>query len=72
MTDLTQLDIRYPLVEVELIGQDGNAFSILGKVSKALQRAGVSADIRDEYMAQATAGDYDHLLRTTMQWVTVV
>ena len=59
-------------IEVELIGNDGNAFSIMGAVTKAMQRAGVSREEQDEYFKQATAGDYDQLLVTTMEWVEVV
>jgi hypothetical protein len=62
---------KYPDVEVELVGQDGNAFLILGKVQKALRRAGVSEEEVKQYYEEATAGDYNHLLRTTMDWVEV-
>jgi len=63
-------DIKYPDVVVTLVGQDGNAFSILGKVAAALRSAG-HGDAVDEYMNEAMSGDYDHLLRVTMQTVTV-
>ncbi len=56
-------------VVVKLVGQDGNAFSILGRVSKALRRAGVP-EKAEEYLARATAGDYDHLLAVTLEYVT--
>jgi hypothetical protein len=59
-------------IEVELIGNDGNAFSIMGAVTEAMRRAGVSREEQDEYFKQATAGDYDQLLATTMEWVEVV
>ena len=62
---------KYPNIEVELIGNDGNAFSIMGAVRKALRRAGVSSDEIAEYTAQSTAGDYDNLLRVAMSWVVV-
>lgn len=62
---------KYPDIEVELVGQDGNAFLILGKVQKALRRAGVSEEEVKQYYNEATAGDYNHLLRTTMEWVEV-
>lgn len=67
----TQTETRYPEIEVELVGNDGNAFVILGAVGKALRRAGVSQAERDEFTAEATAGDYDHLLQTAMRWVSV-
>jgi hypothetical protein len=57
---------------VQLIGKDGNAFSILGKVSKALQRNGASKEYIDKYRKEAMSGDYDNLLRVTMEYVEVV
>lgn len=58
-------------VRVKLIGEDGNAFSILGKVSKALREAGYDQTFIDGYVKQATSGDYDNLLMTTMVYVEV-
>jgi hypothetical protein len=55
-------------VQVKLVGEDGNAFAILGRVSKALKRSG-QREAADEYMARATAGDYNHLLQVTMEYV---
>jgi hypothetical protein len=62
---------RYPDVIVPLVGEDGNAFAILGRVDKALQRAGVDKAERREFYDEATEGDYDHLLSTVMRWVLV-
>lgn len=62
---------KYPDIEVELIGQDGNAFMILGLVSKALKRNDVPKAEVDEFMAEAMGGDYDNLLQTAMKWVNV-
>lgn len=69
MTSATQP--KYPEVKVQLTGQDGNAFAILGNVQREMRRAGVSKEERDAYMTEAMDGDYDHLLRVTMSWVTV-
>lgn len=63
---------RYPGIQVQLTGQDGNAFYILGAVQKAMRKAGISQEERDEYRKAATAGSYDNLLRVTMRWVTVL
>jgi hypothetical protein len=60
---------RYPDISVQLTGEDGNAFAILGRTQHALRRAGVSHDEIQAYLAEATSGDYDHLLQTTMRWV---
>ena len=72
-------DCKYPEVEVQLTGVNGNAYMIMAVVQKALRRAlrieGLSpGKIKREiqqYTDQATSGDYDHLLQVTMQWVNV-
>lgn len=66
-----QMTVKYPNVTVKLVGEDSNAFAILGAVTKGLQRGGVPKEERDKFMAEATAGDYDHLLQTAMSWVEV-
>ncbi len=62
-------DVRYPHVKVTLVGLDGNAFSIIGRVLKAMQRAKLTKEQRDEYVSEATSSDYNHLLQTTMDFV---
>jgi len=63
--------IKYPEIEVELVGTDGNAFALIGKVQKALKEAEVSKEELDEFFTEATSGDYNHLLRICMEWVKV-
>ena len=58
-------------VDVQLVGRDGNAFAIMGAVSKALRRAGATAEEIAEYREESTSGDYDNLLRVAMEWVRV-
>jgi len=58
--------------EVKLIGEDGNAFAIIGRVQRALKQAGADKEYIDQYLNEATSGDYDHLLQTTMKYVEVV
>lgn len=60
---------RFPDVEVQLVGLDGNAFAILGRVSDALRKAGATSEEIDEFLAEAQSGDYDELLQTVMRWV---
>jgi hypothetical protein len=62
---------KYPEVTVELIGEDGNAFAILGTVARAMKKAGVPTEAVDRFKREAMAGDYDHLLRTVMDTVDV-
>jgi hypothetical protein len=60
---------RYPDILVPLTGEDGNAFAILGRTAGALRAAELPQEEIDDYFAEATRGDYDHLLQTTMRWV---
>lgn len=64
--------VKYPEIEVQLTGNDGNAFAIMGAVRKALKQAKVSSDEIAEYVKESTSGDYDNLLRVAMSWVTVL
>ena len=57
-------------IKVKLVGEDGNAFAILGKVKQALRRAGKD-DLATQYIKEATTGDFDHLLQVTMEYVDV-
>ena len=63
--------IKYPEVQVQLTGNDGNAFAILGNCQKEARRAGLTKDQIDEFMNEAMAGDYDHLLQTCMKYFEV-
>lgn len=62
---------KYPNIEVQLTGQDGNAFYILGMCMQAMRRAGLPQSERDEFKKQATSGDYNHLLNTCIEWFEV-
>lgn len=64
-------DIKYPNIEVQLTGKDGNAYAIMGAVEGALRRAGVPAEEIEEYKEESMSGDYDNLLVTAMRWVSV-
>jgi hypothetical protein len=53
--------------QVKLVGQDGNAFSILGRCQRAARTAKWDKVRIDAFMEEATSGDYDHLLQTVMR-----
>jgi hypothetical protein len=63
--------IKYPEVQVQLTGNDGNAFAILGNCQKAARQAGLTKDQIDEFVNEAMSGDYDHLLQTCMKYFEV-
>ena len=56
---------------VKLVGEDGNAFAIMGRVKKALRHAGADTEYIDRYLNEATSGDYNHLLTVSMEYVEV-
>ncbi len=65
------MDVKYPDVEVQLTGEDGNAFFIIGRVQRALRAAGVDSDEIAAFQTEATSGDYNNVLATAMRWVNV-
>lgn len=67
----TNTDPRYPDITVQLSGNDGNAFSIIARISKALRRGEVPAEEIAMYQAESRSGDYDNVLTTAMRWVNV-
>jgi len=68
---LSRVMPKYPEIQVKLTGQNGNAFLVLGIVSKALKSGGVPSSEISQFREECMSGDYDNLLRTCMSWVTV-
>lgn len=62
---------KYPDIIVELVGKDGNAFNILGICRRAMRKAHLPQSEIDAFMQEATAGSYDDLLATCMDWFNV-
>jgi len=55
-------------MKYDLVGVDGNAFSVMGHTSRALKREGLR-DLVDEMREKAMSGDYDNLLRVCMEYI---
>jgi hypothetical protein len=55
-------------VKLNLVGLDGNAFSVMGAFGKAARKQGWSSTEVDAVLAEAMAGDYNHLLATIMAY----
>lgn len=62
---------KYPDVSVRITGTDGNAFAVIGTVTKELKRAKVPTSEVNKFRNEAMSGDYDNVLRTAMKWVRV-
>ncbi len=63
------MEVKYPHISVKLVGEDGNAFAILGRVIQAMRRAKVSKEEIEKFKSEATSGDYNHLLSVVMSYV---
>ena len=55
--------------ELELVGLDGNAWSIMGAVKRAMRQHGYSNQAQGEMTEDSMSGDYNHVLQTAMFWV---
>ena len=55
--------------ELKIVGEDGNAFAILGKAMKVAKENDMDWE---QIKAEATSGDYDHLLQVMMKYFDVV
>ena len=62
---------KYPEITVYLVGENGNTFYTLGKCLSAMRHAKIPKEEQDEFYRQATAGDYNNLLITCMEWFDV-
>jgi hypothetical protein len=58
-------------IEVQLSGNDGNAFAVMAAVKRALKTAGATPEELSQYQQESMSGDYDNLLRVAMEWVEV-
>ena len=66
----------YPFIKVQLLGEDGNAFGILGRCKAAIHKSFLDChitqqeadDIKYAFMNDSMSGDYDHLLQTVMTY----
>lgn len=67
MSTYSVINPKYPNINIPLVGEDGNAFSILGRVSRIMKQNKIHHEW-DEFHKQATSGDYDNLLLTVMTW----
>jgi hypothetical protein len=62
---------KYPNIVIPMVGEDGNAFAILGRIKRIMEREGLPDSEWKAFHAEATQSDYDNLLRTVMGWFSV-
>lgn len=54
--------------KLKLVGEDGNAFAILGAAHRSAIKFGWSKEHWNKFHKEATSGDYDNLLMTCMKY----
>ena len=59
---------KYPHLRLALIGEDGNAFAILGRARRLMLLHKCSEVQIESFFKEAQSGDYDHLLQTCMRY----
>lgn len=57
--------------QVNLAGEDGNVFSILGLCRKAARKAGWTDEQWKKVQSEMMSGDYNHVLQTAMKYFQV-
>ncbi len=64
--------IKFPEIEVQLTGTDGNIFALMSKISRTLRENKVSKNIIDEFLKDIMdSSSYDESLSKIMKWVNV-
>lgn len=53
-----------------LVGQDGNAFALMGYTARALRNEGLG-DLVSEMQSKATSGDYYHLIAVCDEYLDI-
>jgi hypothetical protein len=64
-------DNKFKHVVVNMRGMNGNALVVVGHVRKALQQGGATPEEVAIFVGNALGNDYEHLLATVVEWVTV-
>ena len=71
-TNGQQQAAKEPITDIKLtlVGEDGNAFAIMGRARQALRRNG-RADLIEAFTREATQGSYTELLACCMRYFVV-
>ena len=56
----------------KLVGEDGNVFNIIGRVSKSLKQAGLKIEAAEFQDKAFNSDSYDEVLQLVMEYVEVI
>lgn len=62
---------KYPNITVRFLGQPHQPFPILAAVRAALRESEIPANEIAAFTAEATSGDFDHLMTVARRWVNI-
>ena len=65
------LSVKHPDISVQLTGQDGNVFNLMGVVIRALRSNGFGNEVEDFISEVTSSKSYHEALAVMMQWVEV-
>jgi len=71
MVDLSAREALTEKPELQLGGEDGNAFFIIGRACKIARRNEWTSQEVDTFRAKAMSGNYDNVLQTCMRYFDV-
>lgn len=63
---MTENKIKEYDINIKIVGEDSNAFAILGRCRKAMKYAGCTTAEIDAFVKEATSQDYHHLIMTVL------
>ena len=56
-------------MKYNLVGVDGNAFSVMAYVLKAMKECKMSKEEQSDYQIKAMSGDYNNLLAVSVEMI---
>lgn len=62
-------EVKFPDVTVPMVGEDGNVFAVIGRVTKGLKRAGHREAAKEFVDVATNCGSYHEVLALAMEWV---
>ena len=63
--------IKHPEITVQLVGQDGNVFNLMGIVANALRKNGFGEEVQEFITDVTSSKSYHEALAVMMRWVDV-
>lgn len=63
--------IKHPEITVQLVGQNGNVFNLMGIVANALRKNGFGEEVQSFITEVTSSQSYHEALAVMMRWVDV-